>query len=449
MLYKNEYIRKLYSFTFGLFVVGLCLLAVGFMLLAIGFIRAGTVCGNVHPVDKVLEGSGNHAVHAVYFEITEAPQKVGSDKYETYYLISDGNEYRISGMKKSEYDEIISQLSGAGSYQLQGMTSYIIDSNAKEEIAKNASEITGQNVTVDNMDDILGDVQIRYLKISYLTVLKEGYIVNLILGGMFFICGLVMSAGTGAELKLSRKVKSLCGITADKIDEEANRADSIWFEHLRVYATPDMLVGCTCELGNWTGQTAFKYNEIKRLYGYNKFSKENIIKSYNDTNKYCIVVEAIDGNKYFLTNVTSTAYDSGFLIGELNMLREIISKKAPDVKYSPENVKYKTFKFPYYLKNEEGEKGDIQLLESDELLKKEICESFEEANIAFRYPDGDAIVSLSMKFAEPGFVEITAGYFGDREQIIEGSLNEFLYRELSQEWGEDFCVDEYYLTFDQ
>ena len=52
-----------------------------------------------------------------------------------------------------------------------------------------------------------------------------------------------------------------------------------------------------------------------------------------------------------------------------------------------------------------------------------------------------------MKFIEEGNVEITAGYFGDREQDINDTLYEFLKNQLKTGLGEGLKYGDIYVDF--
>lgn len=267
-----------------------------------------------------------------------------------------------------------------------------------------------------------------------------------ILGGVLALVGLIMIAGNVYALMCSRKVFSLSEITADDIEKAAESEGSIWLEHTRIYITPDMLVGFTSDIGNFRfEQTAFKYEDIKRLYGYNKVSKENIQQINNNKNRFQIMVEVSDGNKYLISDVLSTGYDRKYYIMELKLICDELKSRATWIESVPENVKYRTFRFAYCLRNEEDEQIEISSL--DEASKYEICRDFDEKNIAFNYAEGSAIVSLEMKFIEEGNVEITAGYFGDREQDINDTLYEFLKNQLKTGLGEGLKYGDIYVDF--
>lgn len=260
----------MYSVYFAAYVVGLVLAGIGVLLLVCAFIFAGVKYNDRMHLDDAMELSGNHAVRCVYFDITEDPIKAGADKHDTYYLITDGTEYRLVVLKDKDLSEIRKGLEKAVPFRSEGMTRYIIDKAANREIAHKASEVLRRNVTTDNMDHVLGDVCFTYLELTYKNVLFDGYLVNLVLGVMLLITGGIMFAGMRYDLKGTRVVTSLSGITADDIDNAASDPKSIFMSQ-NLLISPDMVIGFTHDAGKERyGQVALRYNEIVRLYAYNK-----------------------------------------------------------------------------------------------------------------------------------------------------------------------------------
>ena len=69
---------------------------------------------------------------------------------------------------------------------------------------------------------------------------------------------------------------------------------------------------------------------------------------------------------------------------------------------------------------------------------------FNQTNLPLNFKPADAIVSMNMSFPEDGIVEITTGYFGDRENEVEPKLYEFLKGQLMDGWGEGYEYYDYY-----
>ncbi len=134
-------------------------------------------------------------------------------------------------------------------------------------------------------------------KLSYGSVLWRGYDVNFIPGGIFLVVGLVIILVNAKVLVNSKKIISISNITADEIDKEADSKDTHWYNRC-IFATPDLLVGFSSDPGNSiTGTMAFRYEEIKRIYGVNKTDPSNV-QPVTNKNHYQMFIEAADGNKY-------------------------------------------------------------------------------------------------------------------------------------------------------
>ena len=72
---------------------------------------------------------------------------------------------------------------------------------------------------------------------------------------------------------------------------------------------------------------------------------------------------------------------------------------------------------------------------------------FNQTNLPLNFKPADAIVSMNMSFPEDGIVEITTGYFGDRENEVEPKLYEFLKGQLMDGWGEGYEYYDYVISF--
>ena len=440
MIYKNKNISFYYSVIFVVFVVGAVMMGLALMLIVGGLISAGKIYKNVQPVDAALQASGNHAGKAVYFDIIEPPVFLGKEKKEYYFLLTNGNEYRVAELDEEEYEEISAAAEAAGSYHIQGLTHYIVGSDIRNEVASKAKKLTGQNMTEDTMDSILGDVCIECMPISFGNVFKNGLgLAGIILGIVntpIFCCGFF-------ELRASRKVISLSGITAKDIDNEANKDGSVWLDLLRIYITENMVLGIISDGKEYWSQVAFRYNEIQRIYGYNKIIREEA--SYVKTN-YIIETVAADGNKYTLSDNRLKNYSEMYNeIAETEELFAKIKDKNPNVICEPENVKYRTYKFSYKLIDYEG--NDVLNETIDDSDKQDIIMNFDYSNPAKYFKPADAIVSMKMSFPEEGIVEITAGYFGDREKDVEPALYDFLKGQLMDGWGEGYEYNNFVVDY--
>ena len=434
MIYKNKNIRFHYSVMFWVFVFGTVMMSLALLLLVGGLISAALTVKNVQPLDTVLQASGNHAGKAAYFDIVEPPVFLGEKKKEHYYLLTDGKEYRIAELDSGEYKEIQKTVEATGSYHIHGLTHYIVGHDIRREIASEAQKLTYQKMTEDTMDSILGDVCIEYMTISFGNEFKHGFgMIGIILG----IVNVFIFLGSFFEMRASRKVTSLSGITAKDMDDEANKAGSVWLDGLRIYITENMILGIISDGRDYWGQVALRYDEIQRIYGYNK------AKGNEGRTNYVIEAVAADGNKYTLSDNRFSCY-SDDITADAEELFTQIKVKNPDVLCEPENVKYKTYKFSYILVEHEDYEDDEDDEDNEELAetvivpdKQNMIMSFENSNPAKYFKPADAILSMKMSFPEEGIVEITTGYFGEREKDVEPTLYDFLKSQQIDVWDED------------
>ena len=331
------------------------------------------------------------------------------------------------------------------------MTHYIFKKNTRNEIVSEVERLIGQNVIADCLDDERGIVCIEYMKLNFWNVFKSGWG---LVGIIFGIIGFPIFYGSFNEIKASRKVISLSNITAKDIDEEANKDGSIWLNSLRIYITENMVLGIISDGNKHEGQVALRYNEIQRIYGYNKVPEDAA--PYKSGN-YIIEAIATDGNKYTLSDSKLLIFADD-VVAEAEALFMQIKKRNPNVQYGPENVKYLTYRFSYILvESEEEEEDDDALTETikvnaiNEAIKDndkpDIIMDFNQTNLPCHFKPADAIVSMNMSFPEDGIVEITTGYFGDRENEVEPKLYDFLKGQLMDGWGESYEYYDYVISF--
>ena len=459
MRYKNKEIRSMYSVSFVAYIVGIVLTILAFILLGCGFFFGARKLNDQMHLDEAMERPGNSASRVVYFDIVEEPIKVGKDSHDTYYMVTDGAEYRLVVLKDDDLSKIKKELEKSVPFRAYGMTRYIVDNDTNEEIAKKASDVLGQQVTVYNMDKYFGEVCFTYFKLSYRGVLFHGYLVNFIFGIMFLIIGGFMFLGMRLELKSTRTVKSLSGITADDIDNEASKPDSK-FMGLNVILSPDMLIGLTYNSSQYdcNQQVALRHNEIVRVYAYHK----NVIPVASGTPKdrYIIEAEAIDGNRYVISN-TGNEYISQY--SRMESAAEIfqcIREQNPGVIFEPSDAKYQTYRFSYVVEREEYEEEEYEEEEHEEVehelspealsddVREALCDTFSHGEIIKNFEDKDAIFSLKMQFVDnTNFVDITTGYFGDRESEVAPKFYEYLKKEINISWDSYYDGDEYSLRF--
>lgn len=158
-----------------------------------GLIHAKKTLDNKQHIDTVLQTFGNCAGKVAYFDITETPAFLSKESSNSnYYLLTDGKEYRVGEMDEDEYKEIKSDVETTGSYRILGITHYIADQKSRREVASEVGQLLGQKLTDENMDDVLGEVCIEYMKISFFNVFKNSLgFVGIILGpiAIFIILG--------------------------------------------------------------------------------------------------------------------------------------------------------------------------------------------------------------------------------------------------------------------
>ncbi len=433
MLFKNKNIRSGYIVMFVVYIVGAVITGLSLLAIICGLISAKKTLDNVQHIDTALQDSGNLAGKAVYFDITETPVYLceASNK-SNYYLLTDGNEYRVGDMEEEEYEDIKSAVEATGSYHIQGMTHYIISSDkSRNRVASEAEKLIGQSLTDETMDDVLGEVCIEYMKINFWNMFRNGFG---LVGIIFGLIGLPIFKGGSYEMKLSRKVTSISNITAKDIDEETCKEGAVWLNDMRIYLTENMVIGIHGEGDNdYEGHVALKYDEVKRIYSYSKV--KDGVKS-DISARYIVEVMATDGKKYILPSSKYSRY-SNVLAFETEKLYKRIKEKNPGVIFEPEGVKYQTYRFSYILENEDGKYDATVKL--DESRKEDIIMYFDHTNLKSKFEPVDAIVSIKMDFPAEGIAEITTGYFGDRASEVETVLYDFLKKELI---GDSYVEDD-------
>ena len=339
--YKNKEIQDLYSLKYIFYMVGLVMTILAVLLLGYGLLATPRLMKEQCTYEKLLGKEGNLAGHAVRFKVVEDPVRVGEyadGKHGHYYLVTNGERYIISQITDDECDEICEYLKQNGSYKLEGITYYIGDKDERKEIAENASKVLGANITADNLQDKLGAVRIKLTKFTYLSMFREGYILNIIFGGIFLILGLPMFIGFGKELKGIRRIVSLSGITADDIDRESMEPGAMFLYSMKIYLTENMIVGLRVDyMKDYSDQVALRYEDICRVYG-DKGEKKYGMPS-NATGRYLIYAEAKDGQKYILSDTTLFNYNSDVSDEERVLFKEL-KKRAPHIVTKPAEEKY-------------------------------------------------------------------------------------------------------------
>lgn len=439
--YKNKDIRSKYSVEFWFMVSGMVLSILSILLIVYGLFATVRVMKARCPYEEVLESYGRHAGQVATFEIVEEPVWVGKATRADYYLVTDGSRYIISEMKKSRYEKIRDEVKASGKYDLEGMTLIIADKDERNEVAENVSKELGENINIYNFDDELGDVQLKYAKYNYFSILWTGYAANLIVGGVFLLFCLPMWIENSTVLKNSKQFISLSNITADDVDRAASEAEVKWYDGLYVCGTKTMLVGFRVDHSQeYKEQIAFKYDEIRRIY-----SVTNLVSTGGTAKKEKVktYVEAADGNKYILSDTDFRFSMDGY--AEVVALFEDLKEIAPHVIQEPADARYEVFRYPFFVPDSDStgrmaEGAKAYELASDYLI--EMVWRFEQHNPASDYEKPEEIFSMKIAFTQTGFAEITVGYFAEFENDIKANMDEFLRRELREVWDECMGEDE-------
>lgn len=221
MKYTNSHLKAAYRIYLIVFHIGIVFLMFGTFLLGFGFIKTKMQLDGAQPLKNVLQEKSNHANKTAYIEIIQIPQKISEDKYGSYYLVTTKTDTYISEMQSEQFKVLKHEVEQNGKARLEGMTKVIIDDKVKEDVKQ----------YIENEY-----IQIRVTKFTYGNILKEGYIVNLILGGITSLVGLLIVWKYANVLGKYRNPK------AKLIDEECNQKDAIWLNEYRIYLTKSFLV---------------------------------------------------------------------------------------------------------------------------------------------------------------------------------------------------------------
>lgn len=221
MKYTNNHLKAAYRIYQIAFYIGIVCLAFGIFLLGFAFIKTKIQLDDVKPLENVLQEESNHGNKATYIDITEIPQKISEDEYESYYLVTMETNTYISGMQSEQFEVLKHEVEQNGIARLEGMTKIINDDKVKEDVKQ----------YIENEY-----IHIRVTEFTYGNILKEGYIVNLILGGIISLAGLLIVCWNVYVLGKYNNPK------AKLIDDECNQKDAIWLNDYSIYLTKSFLV---------------------------------------------------------------------------------------------------------------------------------------------------------------------------------------------------------------
>lgn len=267
MKYTNSHLKAAYGIYLIVLYICIVFLIFGTFLLGFGFMKTKMQLDNVQPLENVLQEKSNHANKTAYIEIIQIPQKISEDKYESYYLVTTETNTYISGMQSEQFEALKHEIEQNGKARLEGMTKIIVDDKVKEDVKQ----------YIENEY-----IQIRVTKFTYGSILKEGYIVNLILGGIISLVSLLIIWKSVYTLGKYRNPK------AKLIDEECNQKDAVWLNVYRIYLTKSFLITLynesITEIDIETIREAKLFNKLKQNQTYRTleittFENENFVVS--------------------------------------------------------------------------------------------------------------------------------------------------------------------------
>lgn len=221
MKYTNKHIKEEYKFNQMWRTIGMILLLIGIFLVAFGLIQTKRKMDCVRPFEQVLQEEANPANQTAYIDIIQVPEKLAENKYEGYYLVTTAEESYIVGMQPEQFADLKQRVEENGTARVEGMTKVVTDENVKKII----SEYINYKF-----------IYICMTKLIYGKILKEGYFVNLDIGGILILIGISM------VLTQVRAIKKYRHPLAEQIDEECNQPEALWFNDFRIYLTKNFLV---------------------------------------------------------------------------------------------------------------------------------------------------------------------------------------------------------------
>ena len=221
MKYTNKHIKDEYKFNQIGRTIGMILLLMGIFLVGFGMIQTKRKMDYVRPFEQVLQEESNPANQTAYIEIIQVPEKLAENKYEGYYLVTTAGESYIVEMQPEQFADLKQRVEENGTARVEGMTKVVTDENVKKIV----SEYINHKF-----------IAIRMTKLTYGKILKEGYFVNLDIGGILILIGILL------VLTQVRAIEKYRHPLAEQIDEECNQPDALWLNDFRIYLTKSFLV---------------------------------------------------------------------------------------------------------------------------------------------------------------------------------------------------------------
>ena len=283
MKYTNKHIKEQYKFNQIWRTIGMFFLVIGIFLVGFGMIQTKKKMDYVRPFEQVLQEESNPANQTAYIDIIRVPEKLAENKYEGYYLATAAEESYIVEMQPEQFADLKQRVEENGTARVEGMTKVVIDENVKKIV----SEYINHKF-----------IAMRMTKLTYGKILKEGYFVNLDIGGILILIGIFM------VLIQVRAIAKYRHPLAEQIDEECNQPDALWLYEFRIYLTKSFLVSVYG--GKLTALDLAKV-QIIRLFETVKGSLSVITLEVTTTEQEKITVS--ENNVYFFTmNEEEIAY---------------------------------------------------------------------------------------------------------------------------------------------
>ena len=221
MKYTNKHIKEEYKFNQIWRTIGMILLLIGIFLVGFGLIQTKRKMDRVRPFEQVLQEESNPANKTTYIEIIGGPEKLAENKHEGYYLVTTAEGSYIVVMQPEQFADLKQRVEENGTARVEGMTKVVIDENVKKVV----SEYINHKF-----------IAIRMIKLTYGEILKEGYFLNMDIGGILMLVGILV------VLTQVRAIKKYSHLLAEQIDEECNQPEALWFSNFRIYLTKSFLV---------------------------------------------------------------------------------------------------------------------------------------------------------------------------------------------------------------
>lgn len=290
--YKNKHLKEAILPQQVIFCICIIGAAFGIFILSFGLIRAAWQFNHVKEFSEVLSQVSNQANKMVYIDIISVPEKISEDEHEGYYLVVTEEGNYISGMQEEQFEDLKKTVEANGQTRLYGMTKVVLD----EAVKKDAGQYLNEN-----------NIHIRVTNFTYADILKEGYIVNLILGIIFALGFGIMAIGACYALKKYKNPQWKL------IDAECCRKDAIWLWEYKMYLTKNYIVTTSA------GITAFEISFITEV---NLFESE-------ETGQTILEGTMLDESKVTIW----TDYQTGRMYEEdVRYLEDIFRKKNIDFK---------------------------------------------------------------------------------------------------------------------